>query len=361
MKYFLLYIIICLVSVLNGCSFVPSTNVNELNLIEASGFDLLKPNEYRGTVFYPVLRSENITDFEVASANGETIKKVRERLDRQGRYRFLSGQLRIIMFSKEFAKKGIYPIIDTFNRDPTIGNLLQVAIVDGETVDLLSLKEYQKENIALYLHDLLVHNAEAGPMPYMDFTTFLYEYFEVGQDPILPVLKVDKNEIKITGIALMKSDKLITILPMKYVFILKSLMEKYKQGLHQFNHINGANLAIDNVKSKSNYKIKIKKGTPEFLINLKMNARIQEYTGKKPILFPKHIKEVNKQLEKQIEKDATELISILQKNNVDPLGLGSKLEAHQRNFDYKKWKKQYPNIKVKVNVNVDILHTGIVE
>lgn len=92
-----------------------------------------------------------------------------------------------------------------------------------------------------------------------------------------------------------------------------------------------------------------------------MNARILEYTGPKPIALPKHIKEITKKLEKQVEKDQMELISIFQKNNVDPIGFGSKLEAHYRNFDSKKWKEQYPHAKVKIKVKLDIIHTGIVE
>ncbi|WP_088011174.1 Ger(x)C family spore germination protein [Gottfriedia acidiceleris] len=360
MKYFV-YLIICLISLLNGCSLVPATDVNELNLIEGTGFDLTKPTEYRGTVIFPNFRSNGSRDFDVISAKGETIKRVRTKLDSQVRYRLISGQLRLVAFSMNFAKNGIFPIIDTFNRDPVVGSLLQLAIVDGETFDLLSLKEYKKENLALYLHDMLLHNSETGPLPYTDFSTFVYQYFEIGQDPYLPILKIDKKKIKISGIALFKGDKMVTTIPWKYVFIFKSIMESYKQGLHQFKFKDGVYIAIDNVKSKKKVDIKIKKNMPEFTIKLKMNARIQEYTGDKPIMFPKHIKEINKKLEKQIEKNGQELISILQKNNVDPLGLGSKLEAHQRDFDLKKWEKQYPNAKIKVSVDLDILHSGIVE
>ncbi|PEL08357.1 Ger(x)C family spore germination protein [Bacillus sp. AFS017336] len=360
MKNSLPIVIICITLCLNGCSLVPSTNVNQLNIIEATGFDLVKPKQIKGTVVFPVFRPTGQTEFSVSSANGETIKKVRERLDSQIRYRLISGQLRVVTFSLELAKKGIFPIIDTFNRDPAVGNIIQLAIVDGETVDLLSLKQYSKENIALYMYDLLLHNSQTGPFPYTDFATFIYQYFEVGQDAYLPVLKIVNDKIKLTGIAVFKQDKLITILPWKYAFIFKGMMEDYKQGLHQFK-IDGEYVAIDNLTSKSKYIVKLKKGKPEFTIYLNMNARIQEYTGDKPIIFPKHIKQLTKAIRKDIEKNANELISLLQEKNIDPIGLGSKLEAHQRNFNLKKWKKEYSSAKIKVKVNLDILHTGVVE
>ncbi|MEE6453220.1 Ger(x)C family spore germination protein [Gottfriedia acidiceleris] len=360
MKKIRLFFIICIAFTLNGCALVPSVNVNELNLVQASGFNLPKPDQYKGTVVFPVFRPSGQIEFNVSSAKGETIKQVRERLDSQMRYRLISGQLRVVIFSMDFAKRGIFPIVDTFNRDPAVGSVIQLAIVDGQTSDLLSLNQYKRDNVALYLYDLLLHNSENGAYPYTDFATFIFQYFQLGQDPYLPVLKIVNDKVKLTGIALFKYDKLVTIIPWKYVFVFKSMIEHYKQGLHQFK-IDGEYVAIDNLVSRSKYDVKIKKGKPEFTIHLNMNARIQEYTGDKPILFPKHIKKIEKAIERDIEKNARELISLLQKNNVDPIGLGSKLEAHQRSFAAKKWKKQYPSAKINVKVNLDIIHTGIVE
>ncbi|MEH7514208.1 hypothetical protein V7146_15955 [Gottfriedia acidiceleris] len=198
MKNYLLLFIICIGLILNGCALVPSVNVNELNIIEAAGFDLTKNNQLKGSVVFPVFRPSGETEFNVSAANGQTIKKVRERLDSQMRYRLMAGQLRVVTFSLDLAKKVFFPIVDTFNRDPAVGNLIQLAIVDGESNDLLSLKQYQNENLALYLYDLLKHNSETGPFPYTDFSTFMYQYFEIGQDPYLPVLKVVNDNIKIT-------------------------------------------------------------------------------------------------------------------------------------------------------------------
>jgi len=360
MRHYLLILLICMTFVLTSCSFIPSSNVNEINIIEGAGFDLEEQNQLRATVTFPIFRANETTEFDIVSEKGETLKNIREKIDKQIRHRMMSGQLRLVIFSLDLAKKGIFSILDTFNRDPAIGNLLQMAVVEGETFDLLSLKEYEQENISLYLHDLLLQNSETGPLPKSDFSTYLYQYFEEGQDPFLPMLKNDKGTIKISGIALFDDDKFVVKIPWKYAFILKTLMGSYRKGMHQFN-FKGEHIAIDNINSKIKYKIKMKKGNPEFNIHLGMNARILEYTGPKPILLPKHIKEISKRIENQIEKDQKDLISIFQKNNVDPLGFGSKLEAHKRDFDYKKWKKQYPHVKVKIKVDLDILHTGIVE
>ncbi|MEH7514218.1 Ger(x)C family spore germination protein [Gottfriedia acidiceleris] len=360
MRYRLLIVFVCMVFFLSSCALIPPTDVNEINIIQGAGFDLQEKDQLKATVTFPIFRAIDTTEFDIVSAKGQTLKNIREKIDNQIRHRMMSGQLRLVLYSLDLAKKGIYPIVDTFDRDPAVGSLLQMAVVEGETFDLLSLKEYEQENVSLYIHDLLLHNSEVGPMPYSDFSTFMYDYFEEGQDPFLPMLKMDKGAIKLSGVALFKDDKFVAKVPWKYVFAFKTLMESYHQGMHQFD-FDGEHLAIDNINSKTKYKVKIIKGKPEFNIELNMNARILEYTGPKPISLPKHIKEITKKLEKQIEKEQMELISILQKNNVDPIGFGSKLEAHDRNFDSKKWEEQYPHAKVKVKANLDIIHTGIVE
>ncbi|PGL72572.1 Ger(x)C family spore germination protein [Bacillus sp. AFS055030] len=360
MKTFLLIFVVSLGILLNGCSLVPSSDVNELNLIEGAGFDLDKTGMLRGTAVFPIFRPNAESIFKVTSASGETIKKIRERLDSKVRYRLISGQLRFVSFSLELAKKGIFPIVDTFNRDPSVGSVLQLAIFDGETEDLLSFKPLKKENSALFLHDLLIHNSDKGPVPYTDFSTFIYQYFEVGQDPYLPVLKIDKDRVKISGLAIFKKDKVVTVIPWKYAFIFKTIMEKYKQGLHQFK-IDGEYIAIDNINSKTKIGVKVKKGIPKFTISTSIKARIQEFTGPEPLLIPKNINKLEKTIEKDLEKQSQELLSLLQKNNVDPFGFGSKLEAHYRGFDVKKWTKQYPNVKIKVKAKVNILHSGVVE
>lgn len=55
------------------------------------------------------------------------------------------------------------------------------------------------------------------------------------------------------------------------------------------------------------------------------------------------------------------MIKIFQDDKVDPLGLGAKYEAHYRVFKLKEWEALYPDVKVNVQVAININHTGIVE
>ena len=52
----------------------------------------------------------------------------------------------------------------------------------------------------------------------------------------------------------------------------------------------------------------------------------------------------------------------MQKANIDPIGFG--LHYRGRHFekdDWEMWQRLYPNIKFKVNVDINISDTGLVE
>jgi len=76
---------------------------------------------------------------------------------------------------------------------------------------------------------------------------------------------------------------------------------------------------------------------------------------------PKKIEEFQKAFEEDLERNSSELITSFQKENVDPVGFGYEAKSRKRGFDLKKWKEQYPNVKIKVTSEVRIIGTGITE
>jgi spore germination protein len=55
------------------------------------------------------------------------------------------------------------------------------------------------------------------------------------------------------------------------------------------------------------------------------------------------------------------MVSQFQKQKVDPLGLGAKYKEHFRGFNEKQWNEEYPNVKVYVHADVEILQTGSID
>ncbi|MEH7548400.1 hypothetical protein V7306_21890 [Neobacillus vireti] len=59
-------------------------------------------------------------------------------INNETRYPLESGQLRLALYGRKLSKKGINDFVDTLNRDPSIGSLVQMAIVDGDATVILN-------------------------------------------------------------------------------------------------------------------------------------------------------------------------------------------------------------------------------
>lgn len=349
------------ITLLTGCKVITPLNINEISMVQGMGFDKAEDNKMLGTILFPEYKMDETSTIRVLKAEGETVRKIIDKAKNEVEYPLVNGQLRTVLLGREIAEKGIYPLIDTFGRSPSVGNLLQLAVVDGEASKLLSMKTESEENIPLYLQEMLEQNIEDGEMPSSDLTVFNYNFYDDGNDPYLPLIKKEKDTIKISGLAVFDKDKLRLTLPINDVFIFKLLKEKFKMGAQQFKIGKDEFVVIGNIKASQKLKVQVKNGIPEFHFRIKMKARVQEYTSKEHITVVPKVKKFEQEITKSIERDAVRIIKTFQENRVDPLGLGAQYEAHYRNFNLKKWEEMYPAVSVNVQVKLNIVHTGIVE
>ncbi|URM32530.1 Ger(x)C family spore germination protein [Cytobacillus firmus] len=345
---------------LSGCSLLPTRIVNEVGMIQGVGYDLADEGEIEGTVAYPVFKKEGSTT-EVKSASGYSSKEIREKLNNETQLRLVSGQLRLALYGKSLAESGINDFIDTLNRDPFIGSIVQLAIVDGETKELMNLNKYQSENISIYLQEMLDQNMEFGTLPKTNLQTFLFQLFQTGQDAYLPLLKNVNGTIRITGLAVFKDDSFIASIPREDIFMFKTLLKKNKNnGTQAFVLENGDKVVLETLYSNPKYKINMVQGKPEFSIHLKMKTKLQEYSSSEKKRQTFDSKKYQDKVEKELEKKALTFINRLKEEQVDPLGLGAKFREHDRAFDEQQWKMHYPNVKVSIKADVEIEQTGTI-
>lgn len=350
-----------LILLLSGCSFLPTNIVNEIDMSQGVGYDLSEKSNIKGTIVFPIFKKDKSSTTEVRAAIGKSSKEIRSILNNETRYPLVSGQLRVALYGKNLAKKGINDFVDTLNRDPSIGSLVQMAIVDGDSNELFKIKKYKNENVSVHIQELLEQNMKMGLLPQTNLQSFLFQFFQIGQDPYLPLIKKEADNIRITGVAIFKDDRYVTSIPMKDFYIFKALIDKNSIGLRQFILANRDKVVLETVNSNAKYKVKIVERKPEFTINLKIKTKLQEFAAseKQRQAFDK--KKYQKQVEQEIEKSALSIVSQFQKHGVDPLGLGAKYKEHFRGFNEKQWNVEYPNIKVQVNANVEILQTGSID
>lgn len=195
---------------LSGCSLLPTNIVNEVGFIQGVGYDLTNDGGIEGTLVFPIYKKDKSSHTEVKSAFGQSSKEMRTKINNETQHRLVSGQLRLAIYGTTLAENGINDYVDTINRDPSIGSIVQMAIVDGNSKELLNMKKYKNENISLYVQELLDQNMELGQLPRTNLQTFLFQLFQIGQDPYLPIIKNVNGSIRITGMGIFKYDKYTT-------------------------------------------------------------------------------------------------------------------------------------------------------
>ncbi|PFP31149.1 hypothetical protein COJ96_01685 [Bacillus sp. AFS073361] len=107
---------------LSGCSLIPTNIVNQINMNQGAGYDWAGKNTIKGTITYPIYKKDKPSTTKVKISLGETSKEIRSNINNESRYPIVSGQLLVVLFGESLAKKGITDVVDTLNRDPSIGS-----------------------------------------------------------------------------------------------------------------------------------------------------------------------------------------------------------------------------------------------
>ncbi len=369
------------VLVMSGC--VETKQLEKLGLITAQGYDLEKENKIKGTVvvhkFDPL--AQNLTKIITVDAN--TSKALRQKQNLEIDQKLVLGQLRCVIYSKELAEKGISQLVDALNRDPTVGNMVYLTVADQDALSVMSLDEKKlKVNLGTYLYNLIKQNVESEQLTSPTLHEFNHNLQDHGRDPVLPILKIKSGGVIISGIALFKDDRIVGELKSEQLFYAKVLSDKYKSGTHElgfkrsrFEKIikkknegkdrevyNKLFVSVDNIRSQSKIKL-MDKEKRHFSVEVELDSRLLETTEPLDLSATKNIKFIEKEINREMEKQIKSLLKYFQKNQVDPVGFGNEYMAHIRKkpLSKKQWRELYKDATFEVHVNNKIVKTGVID
>ncbi|WP_251009767.1 Ger(x)C family spore germination protein [Bacillus sp. ISL-39] len=340
---------------LTGC--VEKEIIDDVNIEMGVGYDQKENDKIEGTIMVPIFNPDkkigNFTFSATASSNRDLVQEIQ----RKSAQPLVTGSLEIAIFGEEIAKKGIREFIDAFERDPSIGARVYFAVADDKAKEILT-GTYGNRGNAVHLSQLIKHNTESRNLPITNMHLFLFDLYQEGIDPYLPILKkTEPQVIDIVGIALFKDEKMVSELPSDKMFFLKLLTDKFSEGSYRLE-MDGEQVAIKDLDSKN--KLKIRKREPYVVdVEIEIKGLIREYTGK--IVTPEVIKKIEKEFEDQVNKETTAMIQDFQEKGIDPVGFGQFIKTKTRGFDFKRWEDEYKNLTVNVKTDVIITEVGIVE
>ena len=347
---------------LAGC--VPKQIIDEVQLIHGVGFDELPNRNIKGTITYPIFEPDGNVRVESLSAVSHTSRFLRSKLNTKSAKTLSTGQLRIVLFNYNFAQKGILDIVNSLYRDPNVGNRLYLSVVDGSTHELLTTKYTTAPLPSIYLMELIEQNIESENLPKTNLHVFLYSYYGEGIDPFLPIVKKENNAMKLEGIALFKDDKYAGKINHSESFVFKVLVDGSKTGNYEVELKKGkqkGHAVVRNIKGTTSYKVRKVNGVPEFDVKLEILGEIHEYPPWLNLEEKPNIDLIENTFKKQINKDAKKIIAKFQKLKVDPLGFGDQVRRREKNWNFKRFQEQYPDMKITVSTEIEIVESGVIE
>jgi spore germination protein len=344
---------------LSGC--VEKEILDDIGIEIARSYDSTDEEEILGTTLIYNVQPDKSVDNTTFSTTATTSRDLMNKLQRQSSDHLSEGSLEVILFGKELAEQGLIDYLDAPLRNASIGARLFLLVVDGEAQETLNGNFGSRGN-AIYLSNLMEHNIKNEDIPRSNLQLFFHDHFQRGQTPFLPqIKKISEETLEINGISLFKGDKLKvvdTIEPEK-MFFFKLLVDRFSEGSHKIQ-IGEHEAVLRSITSKHNTKL-LKRNPHEIVINIKIQGILREYNGKK--LTKKELIQLEKTMNEETNKECEALIKRFQEKKIDPVGLGFFIKTKTRGFNLEKWedKETYQNVKVKVNTDVRIIESGVIE
>lgn len=363
--------IFCASLFLAGCG-EPRT-LEKTGIITTKGFDLGEKGFIKGTMIVLQVNPEARKKVAIVKGESLTSRGIRIKGNLASSKSLLSGQLRVVLYSEKLARHGISPLTDTLVRDPSVSDLTYLGIVEsGEARDLLEVDNPQYPDVGQQLFKEIEHNINLENMPSTTLHETIRDFYSAGSDPVMPLFKKEGNNIKISGMGILKNDRLVGKLSERQTFYIRLLRDRVRNGQLEIpisNHPDGENLThnkvavvLASIDSKNKLKLVNKKNL-EFSINVKLNARVEEINEDIDFKNPKNFKLIEHQINTSVKKDIEKLVTYCRSKGSDPIGLGEiyRSSVPHSQLTREKWHKMFKNAKVNVKVETTLITTGLIE
>ncbi|SDM78340.1 Ger(x)C family spore germination protein [Sediminibacillus halophilus] len=344
-----------------------------VKLVLAAGVDAADEGKVESTVVITNVQSSSegpgAEQTQIVSAAGHSPLDTRTHIDQKISKRFDQSKLHVLLLGEELAKKDIYAYLDMFYRDPKSNLHAQLAVVGGTVKDALSLSVSGEPRISEYITGMLTGERRSTHMPNTNIQLICSELLEPGQDFVLPYLTVNQEEsiLEYRGLALfsgqsysgsyLPSEKAVLFLLMKGIRGADAQMTR-KVGGDDHPDVNDF-ITVDVKEIHRKLSFDTHGSLPKVEIKLKMEADVLEYPPNH-LQSAKKIKELEKQIEKDLTKEAKEILGQLQEVNSDALGLGRRLQAyHPKAWKKLNWNEVYADIEINPSITFEIQSHGI--
>lgn len=367
------FILLFLPGILAGCA---ETNIlDRVGLTTLVGYDVGTEERMSTTAVIREVNPEFQSNVEVVTTENETSKGNRMKANRKLSKKITVGQMRVVLFGEELANLDLQFYIDSLLENASVSNSLYMAVVEGETAPLLQYEYKNIDDIGQHIYRLLEQNIKQEYMISSTLHEIAHDFYMVGKDFAMPIIKRDEEFIELTGLALFNNGKMVSSLPVNDSFYVKLVRDNFNSGIFETiikkedipsdlvkNGTSEMPVAFDAIRSKRKLEL-VDPNTPEFDLHLKIKARLLEIYPDVNLGDPKVIEELEEAISKNLAKELSRVIAHCQNVQSDIFGFGEKYRSSVRHSELtkEKWHEMYKNMKVNVNIEFEILRDGVFE
>ncbi|PGZ92754.1 MULTISPECIES: Ger(x)C family spore germination protein [Bacillaceae] len=353
---------------LTGCN--DKVNIEDITMALLYGIDLDEQGNVTIYMSSPVFSKDAKEKNEEFKVKSLSFKEARDYFDAKATGITAGGKLQAILIGRKIIERNDwFSLLDVFYRDPKMRLNADILVINGSVSDVFEFSPKNKPRLSVFIPQLI----KTANFRNVSVRTTLRNFYslnsEKGITPFAPELTLKDDILEISGTTLLNNQNQYSrSLSLKETLLIKILADrntgqismwlKDKQDNKNNNTIPNDKISFYVRDIKRNVKKKYKDGKYQFDINLKLPVSITE----SPILLNDESQgNLKKEIEHELQKELNHLIKSLQKEKLDPIGLGQ----FARSFKYHEWKKveddwvsAYQQSKINVNVKIILVDKG---
>ncbi|WP_239633805.1 Ger(x)C family spore germination protein [Paenibacillus sp. H1-7] len=335
--------------------------VNKIELIQTIGVDL-SGKSVKSTMLAGNYKKKGESGVQLLGTKSDTNLDMMSRINAQTRNPIEYGQLRMLLYGKEYSRKGIADMMQNLCHDSKLSTRMQLGVTDKEASDILAAVAQSEESY--FLSDMIEHHIKNGTLPHNNLQIALFNYYGKGRDLFLPYLKLTEGKIVVDGLALFKDDKYVTKINMQEAFLLKMLIENsdngtYLASIRATEQQSASPVLLHSISSKVKYSLNRLHPQPSLSVLVHMDAQIKYVPDWIDPTSSAHRSMLENELGSYFEQVLQALLSLCKKHNVDPAGLGDFVRSRSIRWNEQEFQASYPQMQTQVTVKLKIVETGV--
>ncbi|MBP1962283.1 Ger(x)C family spore germination protein [Paenibacillus aceris] len=328
--------------VITGCG--KQVYIETQRFVIAGGIDFDEEKKLVNYTASTVFSKEAKDKYKVTAATADTLRETRIKVGQKINGNIVSGKLQSFMIGKNLLMQtNVLPYLDAFYRDPKNETNANMIVVDGSVKDVMYTNMSDKGSLGGVIKQLL----ESTYQSRISVITTLQQFHQQMKDsritPSLPEMKTEKNELVISGTALLHKDGTYAAsLNHQESSLLFLLQRNTKKPIPLTVHIPREISLTDEEMSYASFNIRkinvdFKPIFDESHLTIDIQMKVVIELSERMFTFDmkKKGKTLAQAIEQELKKQCEALIKKAQLHQVDPFGFGIYVSA----YDYKNWMK----------------------